>query len=427
MSNLASIWRRFFAVLIDGVIVGALSALFFLILLGEGQELYSQLHPSHRNLGKVFLIGTAFMIPFIIYEGVLLQLGGQTAGKAVMNICVVRIDGNHIKPWQAWIRPLIRVLFRWISILNYGPAFLTREKICVHDLLAGTRVIRCSTRKTAARDVLDFSSPLFPERAQWVFWVKWILVSTIGWTLGAISGELVTQTKLGAPVIQGVIFGGLVGTGIGTLQWLALRRHVTRAWWWILATVLGWAVSWPMVDNIESNVDTVRLFVTLTVAWGADIAAGLSLHWITGWSWNIGLHKALSPAVFWSATPWIAMAVPGAVVGLIQWPILRRVVLHAGWWVLPNALAFSAAAAVGFQSANNRRIAGALLGIALVLTQSLLLRWNIIRSAWWVAVCTLVFSMTVVVFEGDLTFAILFGTITGIALLCLLRQPRTIT
>lgn len=424
----ATIWRRFFAVFIDSAIVGALAAPFFLVFLGEGWELYSKLYDSHWNVGNSFLIGGAFLIPFVVYEGMLLQVRGQTFGKIVMGIQVVRIDGKRIKSWQAWVRPLIRVLFRWFGIVNYGAALLTQEKTCVHDLLAKTRVIQCATRETGVRSVLGLSSSLSAERAQEVFWVLWILATIIGWTLGATLWELVRQAKLSASIVQGIISDALIGVGIGTAQWLVLRRQVPRAWWWISATTLAWAVSWLLVNKLESSLDSVRLSVTLGLTWSAEIAAGLALHWITGWLGDLGLHevasKVISPAFLWSAAPSIAMALPGAVVGLLQLPVLWRFVFRAGWWVLANAVAFSAAAAVGLQSANNRSMAGALLGIALVSMQSLVLRWRILGTRWWVPVCTFAFSVAIVVFEGDLTFAILFGTITGIALVWLLQQPK---
>jgi hypothetical protein len=83
--------------------------------------------------------------------------------------------------------------------------------------------------------------------AQWPFMAgrilaswRWVLASSVGWGLGFLAGaELSSLFGL-----QGVMFGlltGLVtGTTLGVLQWMLLRRVVTRAGFWIAANVFAW-------------------------------------------------------------------------------------------------------------------------------------------------------------------------------------------
>ena len=76
---------------------------------------------------------------------------------------------------------------------------------------------------------------------------RWIVASAVGWAIGravAVTTALVFLA-LGLPVSVGLGWSGLVGwfavgAGAGVLQWLVLRRHLARASWWIVASVVGW-------------------------------------------------------------------------------------------------------------------------------------------------------------------------------------------
>ncbi|MBS1252177.1 MAG: hypothetical protein MAG451_01215 [Anaerolineales bacterium] len=112
----------------------------------------------------------------------------------------------------------------------------------------------------------------------WAFWFRWILVNTLGWLLG---WTLLHQTGIGAvigltqwfvlrslapqagwwvllsaggwaigqvvvitvlPPQVGVLAGAVLGATTGIAQWLVLRRWVHRAGWWIVMSILGWAL-----------------------------------------------------------------------------------------------------------------------------------------------------------------------------------------
>ena len=47
------------------------------------------------------------------------------------------------------------------------------------------------------------------------------------------------------PDVGWVVGVGLFGTVLGTLQWVALRRYVTGAGWWVVASTLGWVLGGP--------------------------------------------------------------------------------------------------------------------------------------------------------------------------------------
>ena len=58
-----------------------------------------------------------------------------------------------------------------------------------------------------------------------------MLANIAGWTIGAL---------LNLPL--GLLVGFLVGlAGAGVMQWLVLRRQLSRATWWLLASFVAWA------------------------------------------------------------------------------------------------------------------------------------------------------------------------------------------
>jgi len=137
--DLANIGRRFIALIIDGFVI----AVPMLALFG----LAAFFGTRAKNDPTEFL---AFVMPlallpavlYIVYEGVMLGARGQTFGKMAMNIRVVRVDGSPISKGQAWGRSVMRaILASCLSLFNYVPALLTKDKTCLHDLVASTRVV----------------------------------------------------------------------------------------------------------------------------------------------------------------------------------------------------------------------------------------------------------------------------------------------
>jgi uncharacterized RDD family membrane protein YckC len=84
-----------------------------------------------------------YFLGFLIYEALMLSHRGQTVGKMALKITVVRPDGSPITTGQAWGRSLLRsVMVSVLTLLNYIPAMATKEKTCIHDLVANTRVVK---------------------------------------------------------------------------------------------------------------------------------------------------------------------------------------------------------------------------------------------------------------------------------------------
>jgi len=79
------------------------------------------------------------------------------------------------------------------------------------------------------------------------FWLLWVLATTVGYVVVEIVGDALGPwwAPLGdawGPWIA-PLGGSFTGALIGIAQWIVLRRHVSRAGWWVLASALGGLVA----------------------------------------------------------------------------------------------------------------------------------------------------------------------------------------
>ncbi len=132
----ATILRRFGAYFLDQILMAipmwALMAFFVFLPASRGEQ--------PNPLFNIVLFPFSFLALF--YEGLMLQYkNGQTLGKMVTKVRVVRPDGSPISPGQAWGRSVMRVVLGCLVIGDIIPAFFTLEKTTLHDMIAGTRVV----------------------------------------------------------------------------------------------------------------------------------------------------------------------------------------------------------------------------------------------------------------------------------------------
>ncbi len=134
--SLSTIWHRFCALFVDGVVIGLPVVGGYLLMVGWPP-------PTPETLLESFLVGLALATPYFVYEAAMLQARGQTVGKIVMKIEVVRSDGAALSVWPAWLRSGLKILvFRGTLafLLNALPAVFTKQKTALHDLVSDTRV-----------------------------------------------------------------------------------------------------------------------------------------------------------------------------------------------------------------------------------------------------------------------------------------------
>jgi uncharacterized RDD family membrane protein YckC len=138
--ELAGIGRRFGAMLIDQLI---LMVPVFAIVIGTVAVSMS----GNKTFDPLWLQPALFIVValYVVYEALMLAARGQTLGKMAMKIKVVRPDGTALTTGQAWGRAFMRqILASCLSIFNYLPAFFTKDRTCLHDLVANTRVVNWS-------------------------------------------------------------------------------------------------------------------------------------------------------------------------------------------------------------------------------------------------------------------------------------------
>ncbi len=104
-----------------------------------------------------------------------------------------------------------------------------------------------------------------------------------------------------------IIFGLVGGFFLGLFQWFIMRTKISRAGRWILATTIGWSISFSMLLFIE--VFYINYYTP-------------SVHRV--------VVNALSLVIF----------------GLAQWLILRSEVQKAGWWVMAYAIGFAVSSGI---------------------------------------------------------------------------------
>jgi len=120
----------------------------------------------------------------------------------------------------------------------------------------------------------------------------------IGGTIQVVGRTHITEDYL-APYI---IFT-LVGFLSGLLQFLLIRKFISKAGGWILATFLGWIIPFVSVELL-SVLDPTGLLVNIFLA-----------------------------------VP-LLLILAGVALGLEQWRVLKSQVRHAGWWILISGLAW---------------------------------------------------------------------------------------
>ncbi len=121
---LADVGTRFVALIIDGLILGVITA----ILSGGGR--------SSLGGGASFLIGLAYQWYFLT------QQNGQTLGKKFLGIRVVKVTGEPLTFTDALVRYIGYYIDSFVFMIGWIWALFDANRQCWHDKLAGTIVIR---------------------------------------------------------------------------------------------------------------------------------------------------------------------------------------------------------------------------------------------------------------------------------------------
>jgi uncharacterized RDD family membrane protein YckC len=106
-----------------------------------------------RSIGYNLVIGLLGLGVFILINGKLLIANGQTIGKKLLGIRIVDLNGDlpelkkHlIKRYAVFFIPgQVPAIGQFFSIINILFIF-GKQKRCVHDLAAGTKVVEAKSQ-----------------------------------------------------------------------------------------------------------------------------------------------------------------------------------------------------------------------------------------------------------------------------------------
>ena len=147
----AGIPRRLLATAIDFVVVPLAS---LLVMLVSGAMEHAEAYVGNQPWIRAFLLGVA---GYLLVNDWLLHVRGQTWGKLIMGIKIVAADTGEIAAWwrliciRALFFPMLYlpILYGLVGLLALLPVVdqavgLRGDRRCLHDWLAGTRVVRRS-------------------------------------------------------------------------------------------------------------------------------------------------------------------------------------------------------------------------------------------------------------------------------------------
>lgn len=129
-------------------------------------------------------------------------------------------------------------------------------------------------------------------------WLGWTLATAVGMLLGFLPSLLLVNvldlqwSRIVVPLLAGFL--------IGLAQWAVLRNYLVESSDWILAGGTSWAV---------------------------------------GYALGLFLINALSSTALGGV---IGFALFGAIIAIVQWPLLRREIPHVASWIVANVLGWTA-------------------------------------------------------------------------------------
>ena len=140
----AGFWKRFAAVIIDGIILQILSTILTHIAGAFFVSIFSAVGMDEVEVQVVnFLLIVVVYIAFdcLYYTGMESSPKQATLGKMALGIKVTDMDGQRI----SFVRANVRYWGKIVSMLPLGIGFMmagfTAQKQALHDILAGTLVV----------------------------------------------------------------------------------------------------------------------------------------------------------------------------------------------------------------------------------------------------------------------------------------------
>jgi len=155
-TNYAGFWLRFVAVIIDGIIIGAVQFVAIMPILGiMGIGMADDIQnfdPSNQAeamsmVGSIMALAGISQVIFLavqtLYYAFMESSKYQASiGKMVLGLKVTDVSGNKIDFMKALIRNLSKIISSMILLIGYLMAAFTEKKQALHDMIANTLVVK---------------------------------------------------------------------------------------------------------------------------------------------------------------------------------------------------------------------------------------------------------------------------------------------
>jgi uncharacterized RDD family membrane protein YckC len=155
-TNYAGFWLRFVAVIIDGIILGAVQFIAIMPVLGimgigvvenmENFDSSDQAEAMSMMASMMAMAGVAqvvFLIIQTLYYSLMESSNYQASlGKMVLGLKVTDTNGNKLDFSKALVRNLCKIISSMILLIGYLMAAFTEKKQALHDMIANTLVVK---------------------------------------------------------------------------------------------------------------------------------------------------------------------------------------------------------------------------------------------------------------------------------------------
>ncbi|MCX6784255.1 MAG: RDD family protein [candidate division WWE3 bacterium] len=140
--NYAGFYRRGAALAVDGLIIGCITLLLRVVL--------------GKIIPTAIASNISYLISFLYYVILWVQTNGQTPGKKLVKIRIVREDGRPIDWVTAGLRQIFTLVSSYVFLLGYIWAYRDKKKQTWHDKIAKTIVVEDGGPATTSMYLLGY-------------------------------------------------------------------------------------------------------------------------------------------------------------------------------------------------------------------------------------------------------------------------------
>jgi uncharacterized RDD family membrane protein YckC len=177
---------RLAATLIDSAMVGFLGFMLAFVL-GIIAIFINMVNPGQVN-GVLELLTVLCLLLFSIFYYVgFWTNNGQTMGKTIVGLKVIRTDGTQLSVGRALLRYLGYIVSASLFSIGFLWAAFDPKRQGWHDKLAGTLVVYSETEFAATDKVILIPSDY--DRKGWIWGALWI-ITALSLPVGALAGLL---------------------------------------------------------------------------------------------------------------------------------------------------------------------------------------------------------------------------------------------